>query len=267
MSAAREMADFRGEDFVSTMVTVLSGGAAADAAPWPTPGTGVWILPPDATRLATHVGAHPADCVVALARPQDARAARLAMTVAAGAHPQTRFALRTAPASVLALAAVGRQAVDNTQTGSDVVRFVDAQLADTMSGAWLRRVDKLHKPSAGLWQHLRSILPGSPGFVVRLGAEPSVISGPCDVPGETTLLVGADDAATTGRSVRGSRPVAVPAAVDTAAAYGSAGAEFVALPPARALPAASATCAVCREPSDASVCPFCHVVLTQEFAA
>ncbi|KYH45611.1 hypothetical protein [Branchiibius sp. NY16-3462-2] len=246
------------------MVVVLSRAAEADVVGWPDPSGPVWILRPGATELAGHVGRHRAESVVVLTRPQDARAGRLAMTVAAGANPATRFAMRVAPVSVLALAALGRQAVGTCASAADVLRWVDAHLDDLLSGVCLTRVGKLDRPSPGIWQHLRSMLPGSPGFVVTFGDQARVSSTPLEVAQEATLLVGASDPAAAAPQLQGARPVTVPPAVSTQECYGSAGAEFVALPRPRELPPARTTCRICDEPSDDLTCPFCHVVLNPQ---
>lgn len=244
---------------MTVMLAVLSRAAEVDATRWPDENGRVWILRSGSTVLADQLHDQPADGVVVLARPQDEKGARLALTVAAGAHPSTRFALRVHAASVLALAAVGGQSLDNGYTATDVVRLVDAQLGGIVSGAWLERVNKLDRPSPRIWQHLRSILPGSPGFVVTLGPEATVAGGPVEVPSGATLLVGAADPSVAARAVHGSQPVAVTPAIRTENGYGSAGAEFVALPRVPALPPATSECRVCRERGDAPVCQFCHV--------
>lgn len=247
---------------MTVMLVVLSAAAEAGAMQWPDPKGKVWIMPPEPDGLASHLNTHPSSAVVVLTQVWDVRAARLAVTVAVGAHPATRFALRAASASVLALAAVGRQAAHATTEPADVVRLVDEQLARTVSGAWLRRVSNLHEPAPSLWQRLRSMLPGGPGFVATFGADQQVTSAPVAVPPHATLLVAATDPQPAARLIGRSDAIAVAPPVSAERAYGSPGAEFVALVQPPVLAPARAVCRVCGQGGDGPFCQFCHIVLT-----
>lgn len=253
---------------VNVMLVVLSAAADASATPWPEADSDVWILPSGPDELAQHLTAHPASTVLVLTASREGTAARLAITVAAGAHPATRFALREASASVLGLAAVGRQATRITADPAAALRLVDAQLDRIVSGVWLRRVNNLSDPAPGLWHHLRSMLPTAGGFLVVFGADPRVTTAAVHTPAEATVLVAAADPNPVAQAIGRSDVTRVAAPISTKNAYSSAGAEFVALPPVPVLAPALAGCPICQQGCDGSVCQFCHVVIVgQERAA
>jgi hypothetical protein len=204
-----------------------------------------------------------ADHVVIAARPASGRVARLAATTLTGARPGVAVVHRVVPTTSIALAASALNALESGSDAVGVLRAFDQLSTRSSSGAWLRSVTRLENPKPGLGLHVRSFV--SRGFVAMTTPTPSV--------GRTLeaamvghpLLVGADAASAEFAAVvalaGGLTVQSVPALADVKAAYGSAGAEFVALEAVSPSPEAYATCPVCDSRQSAATCPFCHVHL------
>lgn len=237
------------------------------AATWGPADAAVTLIGLTPTSLAEHVQRTRPTAVVVLSRDVSPAASQLAVTIAAGAHPDVRFSLLRRSASALALTAAGSAALAHESTAGLVRRRADHLLQGTLSGVWLERVNRLQSPNPTMVQHARSMLPRPPGFFVVFGDRPAVVPAAPTAPPRTSLLVTADGpsaalAAFTSASGPAATPVTVDAVLSTGTAYGSAGAEFAYLPESVELPVGAALCPVCAEACDGSTCPFCHVTPT-----
>lgn len=202
-----------------------------------------------------------ADHVVIAARPASGVVARLAATTLTGARPGVAVAHRVVPTTSIALAACALNALESATDAVGVLRAFDQLSTRSSSGAWLRSVTKLDDPKPGLGLHVRSLF--GRGFVAMTTPTPSVgrtLEAP--EPGHP-LLVGADAASAEFAAVvalaGGHAVQCVPALADVKAAYGSTGAEFVALAPVAPPAEPYATCPVCESRQSSLTCPFCHV--------
>lgn len=160
-----------------------------------------------------------------------------------------------------------------SDAGSAPLSF-DSIAANTWSGAWLRSVARLNRPSPNLLQHMRSFLPGE-GYVVELGSAPTVTAvrrlqkrprpydfaqgprGPLVMSHElpqTTLEVVATTTGYEGEFVMEGHEGA-------AERFGSTDAiELAVLPQADPTPQVHrVTCPACELTIPAPLCPFCHV--------
>lgn len=202
-----------------------------------------------------------ADHVVIVSRPASGAVARLAATTLTGARPGVAVAHRVVPTTSIALAASALNALESGSDAVSVLRAFDQLTTRSSSGAWLRSVTKLEHPKPGLGLHVRSIF--GRGFVAMTTPEPSVGRTLAAPAVGHPLLVGADAGSAEFAAVvalaGGHTVQSVPVLADVKAAYGSPGAEFVALEPVAAPAELYATCPVCDSRQSSLTCPFCHV--------
>lgn len=204
-----------------------------------------------------------ADHVIIAARPASGAMARLAATTLTGARPGLAVVHRVVPTTSIALAASALNALESGSDAVSILRAFDQLATRSSSGAWLRSVTRLEHPKPGLGLHVRSLF--GRGFVAMTTPAPSV-GRTLEAPAVGhPLLVGADAASAEFAAVValvGAHPVqAVPALADVKRAYGSSGAEFVALEPVAPPAEPYATCPVCESRQSTLTCPFCHVHL------
>lgn len=115
-----------------------------------------------------------APATVVLTHPADERAARTAVTVLAGRHPDHPVTVVTAaatPVGAVAALVLARAATEDAGRG---VAMLEQVLGLTWSAVLLRDVSRLSRPNPTLLQHVRSLLPGS-RFLVRVHPDPAVL--------------------------------------------------------------------------------------------
>lgn len=201
--------------------------------------------------------------VIIAARPASGVVARLAATTLSGARPEVAVVHRVAPTTSIALAASALNALEAGSDAVGVLRAFDELTTRSSSGTWLRSVTRLENPKPGLRLHVRSLF--GRGFVAMTTPTPAVGRTLDAPPAGHPLLVGADAASAEFAAVvalaGGHAVQSVPVLADVKAAYGSPGAEFVALAPVAPPPEPFATCPVCQSRQSSLTCPFCHVHL------
>lgn len=189
--------------------------------------------------------------------------ARLLATVLVGALPGLAVAVAPIDTTSVALAAAASAALEGAE---DPVRGLEifTHLATTsLSGVWLSSVTRLDHPKPSVGTHLRSIF--SRGFVATLAPEHAVARTLSESATDVDLLIGAgaDTDAFASASALSPRGLAhsVPAIADVRAAYGSPGAEFVALARVPDPTPRTSQCPVCGIAQSGVACPFCQVHL------
>ncbi|MFW5473235.1 hypothetical protein ACOCJ5_08005 [Knoellia sp. CPCC 206450] len=221
-----------------------------------------------APALARHVAGSGAERVVLVARRRDWARAGFVANVVSGALPHLPVTRVQTRASLLAATSIALRASrledvpDSTRLS--VLEQTDAGL---LSGFWVRRVTRLASPSPSFGQHLRSLLPGGPGFVALCGADDLVVKakpgGFASVARPGTLVVAGASAQAVDHLARwhgGDHRVVDPLVSSVQRLYGNDGAEFAVLPPELAAAApVTGTCPVCALPAHGASCRFCHV--------
>lgn len=222
-----------------------------------------------APAAARHLAAAGAERVVLLARQRDKSEAGFAANVISGALPHvavTRIHTRSSLLGATAIALQGSRVVDVAPTTR--LSMIERSLAGSISGVWLKRVTRLASPSPSFGQHLRSLLPGGPGFVALCGAQDEVVKaspgGFATLGRAGRLLIGSATGVPADHLVRwyagGDHTALEPVAANVQRLHGNDGQEFVLLEPHLAAPApVTGTCPVCELPVHDKSCRFCHV--------
>jgi hypothetical protein len=144
----------------------------------------------------------------------------------------------------------------------------------TWSGVWMSSVTGLSEPRPSFGQHLRSMMPGRPGYLATLTPQmqvaPLLATGGAPVVPGSTLIVGGQlsesDLDAVQRQAGVSHSVVLPAVEDGTSQYGSSEAvELVSMPEASAVRSGRPPgwCQVCRSPVWGEFCPFCRVAVVR----
>ncbi|MGL4176579.1 MAG: hypothetical protein ACRCSN_10915 [Dermatophilaceae bacterium] len=208
--------------------------------------------------------------VVLVHRPTEGRDAGFLANVVSGALPHVALARLEVVSTLLAATMIALEATlitddDHVAQLSRIANSLDR----TTSGLWVQKVTRLTTPNPTFGQHLRSLVPGGPGFIALRDATPRIVQA----------KVGSDHfGAARGRLVIGAEPDAPgvdrlrawfggaeamtvpPVMASVRRGYGNAGHEFAVVDEALAEPdARTGLCRVCGEGLHRPDCPFCHV--------
>lgn len=199
-----------------------------------------------------------------------------AMAVAAnlltGRLPELQVSRATWRTTTLSLAALSAQVSNAVETAHEAVAQLHQLVPAVWSGVWIRSVTGLDEPRPTFAQHLRSLIPGGPGYLATLTprqriARLDTASG-VSVPPGSTLIVGGQLRGPELQQIRGqaaeSHSVVRAAVEDGKSQYGSSDAvELVWIQGAQVMAPSrpSGWCPVCRSPVWGQFCPFCQVAV------
>jgi hypothetical protein len=210
--------------------------------------------------------------VIYVGRVAHAPAMAVAANLLTGRLPSVRVSTSTWRTTTLSLAALSAQLWDTVETAHEAVAQLHQLVPVVWSGVWTPNVTALDEPQPTFGQHLRSLMPGRPGYLATLTPHLDVArlrsTSGVSVPPGSTLIVGgqlreADLGLVQGQAAV-SHPVILPAVEDGKSQYGSSDAvELVWMQGAQALPPSrpSGWCQVCRSSVWGVFCPFCQVTV------
>lgn len=207
--------------------------------------------------------------LIVLCRPGDRARARYFANVLSGAVPRLALSVQCVAAGPLVALLRAADVVRGGLPPSAAVAAIGSGAASSIGGVWLTSVAKLRSPNPSFGQHIRSLIPVGPGFLVLHSPESVVLRNPQSglpaLPEPAVLLVASPEGspvpATLQRAFPNLPTYHVPVVTDPRVAYGATGVEFTVDGPGWAMPAPSgAACPVCAEPLFEASCPFCHVI-------
>jgi hypothetical protein len=193
----------------------------------------------------------------------------VAANLLTGRLPQLQVSTSTWRTTSLSLAALSVQVSDTAETAHEAVAQLQQRIPAAWSGVWMPGVSGLDEPRPTFAQHLRSLLPGRPGYLATLTPHPNVArllpTSGVSVPPGSTLVVGGQLGAGDLDLVRGqavvSHSVVLPAVEDGRSQYGSSDAVelvWMQVDVARPLGRPAGRCQVCHSPVWGEFCPFCR---------
>ncbi|MGL4743590.1 MAG: hypothetical protein ACRCXL_04270 [Dermatophilaceae bacterium] len=208
--------------------------------------------------------------VILLHRPSERDDAGFLANVISGALPGVAIARLEVTTTLLAATMTALEASVVSPDGH-VTRLsrIANSLDHVSSGLWVQKATRLTAPNPSFRQHLRSLVPGGPGFVALRSPEPRLVkadAGGCDPSmARGRLVVGAEPDAPGLDRLRawfgGDTMCVPPAMASVRHGYGDAGFEFAIVDEAVAAPdPARGHCRVCGETLHHPACPFCHVL-------
>ena len=196
----------------------------------------------------------------------------VAANLLTGRLPQLQVHTSTWCTTTLSLVSLSAQVSNSVETAHEAVAQLHQLVPAVWSGVWMRSVTGLDEPRPTIAQHLRSLMPGGPGYLatltpyLRIERLPTA-AGVSVLPG-STLIVGGQLREPELQQIKGqaavSRSVVRAPVEDGKSQYGSSDAiELVWMQGAQVLPPSrpSGWCQVCRSPVWGQFCPFCQVAV------
>jgi hypothetical protein len=208
--------------------------------------------------------------LIYVGRQAHAPAMAVAANLLTGRLPHLQVSTSTWRTTTLSLAALSAQVSNAVETAHEAVAQLHQLVPAVWSGVWMRSLTGLDVPRPTFAQHLRSLIPGGPGYLATLTPHQVIIplraaSGVPVLPG-STLIVGGQLGEPELQQIRGqaavSRSVVCAALEDGKSQYGSSEAvELIWMADAQVLAPSrpSGWCQVCRSPVWGQFCPFCQV--------
>jgi hypothetical protein len=215
---------------------------------------------------------HGLEHLIYVGRASHAPAMAVAANLLTGRLPMLSVNTSTWRTTTLSLAALSAQVSDAVETAQEAIAQLHQLVPRVWSGVWTPKVTALDEPQPTFGQHLRSLMPGGPGYLATLTPDLNVVrlqqtSGVSVLSGSTLIVGGQlperDLSLVQGQAVV-SHSVVLPAVEDGKSQYGSPSAvELVWMQGAQALPPSrpSGWCQVCRSPVWGVSCPFCQVAV------
>lgn len=212
--------------------------------------------------------------VVFIGRAAHTPSMAVAANLLTGRLPRLQLSTSTWRTTTLSLAALAAQVHESVESAHEAVAQMRQLVPATWSGVWMPSVTGLSEPRPSFGQHLRSMMPGRPGYLATLTPQIQVMplqptGGAPVVPG-STLIVGGQlresDLDAVQRQTGVSHSVVLSAVEDGRSQYGSSEAvELVSMPEASVVQPGGATgwCQVCRSAVWGESCPFCRVAVVR----
>jgi hypothetical protein len=212
--------------------------------------------------------------VIFIGRAAHAPSMAVAANLLTGRLPDLQLNTSTWRTTTLSLAALSAQVHEATESAQEAVAQMQRLVPATWSAVWMPSVTGLTEPRPSFGQHLRSMMPGRPGYLAtltpRMQVAPLQPTGGAPIVPGSTLIVGGrlreGDLDAVQRQAGVSHSVVLPAVEDGTSQYGSSEAvELVSMPEASGVQGGGAAgwCQVCRSPVWGEFCPFCRVAVVR----
>jgi hypothetical protein len=210
--------------------------------------------------------------LIYVGRQTHAPAMAVAANLLTGRLPQLHVSTATWRTTTLSLAALSAQVSNAVETAHEAVAQLHQLVPAAWSGVWMPSLTGLDDPQPTFAQHLRSLMPGGPGYLATLTPHQRIDRLPTasgvSAPRGSTLIVGGQLREPELQQIQGqaalSHSVVRAAVEDGKSQYGSSDAvELVWMQGAQVMPRSrpSGWCPVCHSPVWGEFCPFCQVVV------